>query len=112
MGSGKSVSGSGERALGAGGVPISPLLAIFFMFTGENSLVCCFFPDGEIWASGTMVEAETASVGAGAVPAKTVASGVDSLFRETGRLVAVASYLASSFILSVFNFSVPVFCFC
>ena len=26
------------------------------LVTGENVLVCCFCPDGGIWASGTMVE--------------------------------------------------------
>ena len=46
-------------------------------------------------------------MGAGAAPTKTVASGVASLLRETGRLV-VSSRL-SSFILLVFYFIVPVF---
>ena len=39
----------------AGVVYILSLLAIFFMFTGENGLVCCCSPDGGIWASGIMV---------------------------------------------------------
>ena len=45
------------------------------MLTGENGLVCCFFPAGGIWASGTMMEALVApEVGAGAAPEKMAAS--------------------------------------
>ena len=44
-------------------------------------MVCYFPPDGGIWASGTMVEAEVAvaaveAVVPGAAPAKMTASGV------------------------------------
>ena len=55
------------------------------MFTGENVLVCCVCPNGGIWESGTMVEAEAAaaamSVEVVAVPAKTAASEVALLLR-------------------------------
>ena len=61
------------------------LLAIFFMFTVEIGLVCFFCPYGGIWSPGIMVEA---AVGAREAPAKTAASGVDSLLRETGQPVA------------------------
>ena len=75
------------------------------MFTGENGSVCCFCPDGGIWASGTMVEAApekvtALTVGAGAELGKTVASEVASLLRETGRSVALLQ--VSLFILLVF----------
>ena len=58
-----------------------------------------------------MVEASAASaaVGEGAAPEKTVVFGVDSLFMEVGWFVALPQ--ASLFILLVFYFSLPVFCF-
>ena len=67
-------------------------LAILFMLTGENGLVCYFCPDSGIWASGKTVEAlpaalAVAAVGAGLAPEKTTASRVDSLLIETGCLV-------------------------
>ena len=91
------------RASGAGVVSIVSFLAIFFMFTVENGSVCCFPPDGGIWASGTMVEAVAATVGAGEVLEKTAASGVASLLRETDRSVAPI------FILLVFLFPLTYF---
>ena len=80
------------------------------MFAEENGLVCCFFPDGVIWALGTMVEAAaaaTVAVGSGAAPEKMAVSGLASLLRLKGR--SVSSLRASSFISLVSYFSVPTF---
>ena len=52
----ESSAGVAVVALVAGAVYIVSFLAICIMFTGENILVCCFCPDGGIWASGTKVE--------------------------------------------------------
>ena len=63
----EAVAGASESGL----VLIVPFLSIFFMFTGENGLVCCFFPNVGIWAPGTMVEVAAtamAAVGAGSDP--------------------------------------------
>ena len=62
---------------GTGVVSIVFFLAIFFMFTEKNGLLCCFPPDGGIWASEAIVE-ETAAAEVGEVSAltKTVKSGV------------------------------------
>ena len=102
-------------ALGSGVLSILSSLAIFFVFTVENGSVCYFPPDGEIWASGVMVEAtappapelgagaalgEVVTLGTGAAPAKTETSLVVSFLKETGRLVA--SSRASSIISLVF----------
>ena len=70
----KIVGGIGCGTLGEGVVYIVYFLDILFMFTGENILVCCFGPDGGIWASGTMLEVAATSVGAGAAPKKSAAS--------------------------------------
>ena len=48
---------------GVGVVSIVYLLAIFFVFAGENGLVCFICPGGGIWAAGTMVEAPAPAVG-------------------------------------------------
>ena len=67
-------------------------LEILFMFTGENGLMCYFCPDDGIWESETMMEAAVAmsvlAGGDGAAQSKTVLSGVASLLRVTGQLVA------------------------
>ena len=52
----KASEGAAVEESGAGVMLIVSLLVIFFMFTGENGLVCCFCPYGGIWASGTMAE--------------------------------------------------------
>ena len=76
-------------------------LAIFFIFTGEDGLACCFPPDGGICPPGKMVVAAAAStVVAGVVQAKTAASGVALFLRDTGQLVALSR--AFSFISLVF----------
>ena len=93
----------------AGMVSILSLLDILFVFAGENGLVCYFLPDGGIWASRTMVEAAAAAVivGEGVAPAKTVASGVDSLLRET--VLLITSLRALSFMPLVFVLAFPFF---
>ena len=68
----KALMGAAVGALGAVVLLIVSFLEIFFIFTGENVLVCCFCPNGGIWASGTMVEAAAAAV---------AESGVASLLR-------------------------------
>ena len=84
------LAGEEVGASGAGGVFIVSFLAILFMFTSEKWLGLLFPPDGCIWASGTMVEAaqEEVAVRARLATEKTAASGLASLLRDTGCLVA------------------------
>ena len=99
----------GVSALGESGaevVSIVYLSSMFFMFPFENNSVFIFSPDDRKWASGAMAEA--ASV-VGAVAKKMASSGVDSLSRVAGRLVA--SSAAPLFISLLLCFSDPVFCF-
>ena len=64
-------AGAAVGASGVGVVSIDSFLVIFFIFTGENGLVCSLCPDGRIWASGTMVEAAPApAVRVGSAPEK------------------------------------------
>ena len=88
-------------------VSIVSFLSIFFIFTGENGLVCCFCRYGGIWASGKMVEAAraTATVGEGVALGKMASSGMSSLLRDTCFLVA-PSFISLVFILS-FLFFLP-----
>ena len=51
-----------------------------------------------------------AAAGAGVALGKMASSELDSMLRGTGFLVALSR--ASLLILLVFNFSIPVFCFC
>ena len=88
-------------------VSIVSLLVIFFVITGENILVCCICPNGGICASVTMVAAP--EVREGEALEKTEASGVYLLFRDTCQFLSLSR--VSSFILLVFYFIVPVFCF-
>ena len=78
---------------------------MLFMFLFQNISVSSFSPDDRKWASGAMAEV-TAAVEAVAAVAKTAESGVDSLLRVAGRLVALFTSL--SFIFLLFCFSVLV----
>ena len=82
--------GAAVGASVAGVVLIVSLLEIFFMFTKENVLVCCFCPDGGIWESGTMVETTEVvaapAVGAVAAPEKWRHLGwINCLGRQVGQ---------------------------
>ena len=75
----------------------------------QNISVSSFSPDDRKWASEAMVESETAEVMTGATEVKTLVSGLSSLSRLTGWLVA--PFVASFFISLLSCFCVPVFCF-
>ena len=78
---------------------------MFFMFPFENFSVSSFSPDYRKWESGAIA----VSVAVGSAVEKMAASWVASLLSITGR--SVASFVASSFMLLLLCFSVPVFCF-